>query len=108
MMPSVPSQRPSCCLKRTMHVVTVLCLTMAAGAPTASAQTTLWENRGQPEFSGSALETEDAWSVIVAVGLVGDQFHAQWFVRGLDRRSGETMWEDRFGPVTFGFAKDVA
>lgn len=69
----------------------------------------LWENRGQEEWVGAGLDIDGAGSIAVVAGQVGDQdFNVQWFVRGLSLRTGATVWEDRFGPVNFGFAKDVA
>jgi hypothetical protein len=69
----------------------------------------VWENRSQPEFSGSAVDGDGGGRVVIMPGNVGDEsFNTQWFVRGLDQRSDATKWEDRFGPMIFGAAKDVA
>lgn len=75
---------------------------------TASAQALLWENRGQADFTGSSVDLESGGNVVVSAGDVGDAFTTQWFVRGLDRGTGATLWEDRFGPMSFGLAKDAA
>jgi outer membrane protein assembly factor BamB len=69
----------------------------------------VWENRGQAEAGGSALDLDASAAVAVVTGVVDDGTGAaQWFVRALDRKAGGILWEDRFGPMTFGFAKDVA
>ena len=95
--------------KTLVSFVSILLLLTTAGASSAEAQTALWESRGQPEFRGAALEVGVSGPVIVVAGLVGDRFfNGQWYVRGLDRRTGSTIWEDRFGPVRSGLAKDVA
>lgn len=93
--------------KASVRLVTVLVAALVVGKP-AMAQSLVWENRGQSDPSGSALDAREAGRVVVGIGLVGADFKTQWFVRGLDRRTGATVWEDRFGPVTFGLAKDIA
>lgn len=78
-----------------------------AGSSVAGAQTVLWENRGQPEIYGGILDVAGGPHVFVGAGGVGDEINNQWFVRGFDRRTGVTEWEDRYGPMLFGLAKDV-
>ena len=86
-----------------------LVLMMTVGFPNVAGQTTFWENRGQAELFGNALDLAGGGRVIVAAGDVGDEFSArQWFVRGIDQQTGTTKWEDRFGPLTDGVAKDAA
>jgi glucose dehydrogenase len=69
----------------------------------------VWENRGQPEFQGYALDVDGSGNTIVAAGGVAvSNETSQWYVRALDRQTGAPKWEERFGPMTFGVAKDVA
>ena len=72
-------------------VVSLLGIVMLLSAPRASAQALLWENRGQPEFTGAALDLDIGGDVVVSAGDVGDAFSAQWLVRGLDRSTGATL-----------------
>ena len=96
--------------KKTSTLLTLLfALATLTGASTARAQTLLWENRGQPEFMGSATDIDGAGNTVVVTGwVINESFSSQWFVRALDRRTGATVWEDRFGPVGFAESKDVA
>jgi outer membrane protein assembly factor BamB len=104
MRPTVPA-RPV----MTMVFVSTLLLLVVLAAPPAGGQEIVWENRGQPEFGGDAVDIDGGEGVVVASGIVDDEFfNSQWFVRAVDLRTGATKWEDRFGPVLFGLAKDVA
>lgn len=69
----------------------------------------LWESRGQQEWSGIGQDIDGAGDMVVVAGVVGDVGSNlfQWYVRGLSLRTAATVWEDRFGPMTFGVAKDV-
>ena len=68
----------------------------------------IWENRGQTEFGASYTDVAGEGKIVVASGAVNDEaFNAQWFLRAIDVQTGHTKWEDRFGPVIFGLAKDV-
>src|ERR1700742_2712357 len=92
------------------HVIApVLVLLISIAVPTAQAQEIRWENRGQPEFGGAAVDIDGDGHIIVASGVVSDAVGNEWwFVRAVDRKTGATRWEDRFGPGAFDLAKDVA
>lgn len=77
-------------------------------ALTGSATAGTWQNKGQSEFVGGALDLDSGGRRIVAAASVGGFTTSQWMVRGIDRLSGATVWENRFGPPIFGLAKDVA
>ena len=95
----------SCPVRRSICIL-ALSLSIAA---TASAQVPRWENRGQAELSGSAQAVDAAHGIVVVAAGVGDALgNSQWFVRGIDARSGKAVWEDRHGELLFGLAKDVA
>lgn len=80
-----------------------------AGADEPDHSAVMWENRGQDELGGSGLDVDGDRKVVVVAGGVSDaSVGSQWFVRGIDRATGATRWEDRFGPMSFGLAKDVA
>lgn len=85
-----------------------LVLSLAVLPSAAGAQSLLWENRGQAEPTGAAVDVDGTGHTVVAAGAVGDGSRTQWYVRGVDRRTGETLWEDRFGPVLFGQARDAS
>jgi hypothetical protein len=95
-------------------LVVVSCVTasgLRAGDPAGHRDTAgelLWETRGQDEPSGAGLDVDGNGHMLVVAGDVGEAANSQWFVRGLERRTGAVAWEDRHGPMTFGLAKDVA
>ena len=87
------------------HAFVLMVLT---GASSANAQTVVWENSGQTESGGTVTEIAVTRRVVVASGSVSDSLgNGTWFVRGVDRRTGQTLWEDRFGPPTFSYAWDL-
>lgn len=96
-------------MKNAVRLSLVLSGSLALVPSPAAAQTLAWENRGQPEFGGTSIDVDGTSDTVVAVGTVyTQQGDAQWYVRGVDRRTGATSWEDRFGPVAFGQARDVS
>lgn len=78
-------------------------LVLAATIPgSAAAQTLLWQNAGQPALGGSALDVDVQGDVVAACGGTYDQeYNAAWYVRGIDRDTGSTLWEDAFPFVWF-------
>lgn len=94
-------------MRHAMAIALVLLIPLAAS--TAHAQEIRWENRGQPEFNGAAVDIDGEGQVVVASGRVSDGPGLDWwFIRAVDRKTGATRWEDRFGPGDFNLAKDVA
>jgi len=81
---------------------------LALSPSTAAGQTLLWENRGQPEFIGAPIDIDASGATVIAAGIVGNATQSQWYVRGVDRRTGVTTWDDRFGPLLFGQARDAS
>jgi outer membrane protein assembly factor BamB len=90
-------------------ITLVAAITVGPAAPAAAAQVVRWQANGQADPSGAALDAAASRGVVVVPGDVIDTAgNSQWYVRGVDERTGATRWEDRFGPLTFGLGKDVA
>ena len=91
-----------------------IALLMVATAAWSAPGDLLWENRGQtdPESNLRAIDAEG--HIVVGTGESGQCTYptfntCHWFVRALDTRTGEMLWQDRLDTSgSFGSAAAVA
>jgi outer membrane protein assembly factor BamB len=75
--------------------------------PVVHGQELLWVNRGQELFYGSALSVASDGDVVVACGVISDADVPSWFVRGIDAKTGSTLWEDWLHFGVFDDANEI-